>query len=121
MFRKIFYLTIFFIVLGVLAVGGLFYWFVVLHPGEEIEPANIQRILGKETPVIFSDGTTRLGVFFDQAHRQYVTYGQIPKDFVNALVASEDDAFFTHYGFDPLGIMRAVVKNYQMGRVVQGG
>ncbi len=121
MCKKIFYLSIFFLVLGVLAVGGLFYWFVILHPGEEIEPANIQRILGKESPVFFNDGTTRLGVFFDQAHRQYVTYEQIPKDFVNALVASEDDAFFTHYGFDPLGIVRAAVKNYQMGRVVQGG
>lgn len=62
------------------AVGGwAFYWLVVLHPGEEIDLANIQRILGKESPVFYSDGTTRLGAFFDQAHRQYVTYDQIPK------------------------------------------
>lgn len=121
MFKKLFYVLIFLIVLGILGVSGGFYWFVVLHPGDEIDPANIQRILGKETPVFFSDGTTRLGVFFDQAHRQYVSYEQIPKDFVNALVASEDDQFFSHYGFDPLGILRAAVKNYQMGRVVQGG
>ena len=121
MFKKIFYLTTFLMILGGLGLGGLFYWFVVLHPGNEVDPANIQHILGKETPVFFSDGTTKLGVFFDQAHRQYVSYEQIPKDFVNALVASEDDSFFLHYGFDPLGIIRAAVKNYQMGRVVQGG
>lgn len=120
MFRKIFYLSTFVIVTG-LGLGGLFYWFVVLHPGDEIDPANIQRILGKETPVFFSDGQTRVGVFFDQAHRQYVIYEQIPQDFVNALVASEDNSFFSHYGFDPLGIIRAAVKNYQVGRVVQGG
>ncbi len=101
--------------------GWAFYWLVVLHPGDEIDPANIQRILGKESPVFYSDGTTRLGAFFDQAHRQYVTYDQIPKNFVNALVASEDASFFLHYGFDPLGIIRAALKNYQMGRVVQGG
>lgn len=121
MFKKIFYLSAFFIVFAVTGLGWAFYWYVVLHPGDEIDPANIQRILGKESPVFFNDGKTRLGVFFDQAHRQYVTYEQIPKDFVNALVASEDNNFFSHYGFDPLGIMRAALKNYQMGRVVQGG
>ena len=121
MFKKIFYIVVFFIVLGLAGLGWVLYWLVVLHPGDEIDPENIQRILGKETPVFFSDGTTKLGVFFDQAHRHYVTYDQIPKDFVNALVASEDDNFFSHYGFDPLGILRAALKNYQMGRVVQGG
>ncbi|MFH2124358.1 MAG: transglycosylase domain-containing protein [Pseudomonadota bacterium] len=121
MFKKLFYVLIFLIVCGALGIGGAFYWFVVLHPGDEIDPANIQSILGKETPVYFNDGKIRLGVFFDEAHRQYVTYDQIPKNFVNALVASEDDQFFSHYGFDPLGILRAAIKNYQMGRVVQGG
>ena len=121
MSKKIFYLLSFLVILGASGIGWAFYFFVVLHPGNEIEPANIQRILGKETPVFYSDGKTRLGAFFDQAHRQYVTYEQIPKDFVNALVASEDNNFFSHYGFDPLGIMRAAFKNYKMGRVVQGG
>jgi len=109
------------IILGVLGCGWGFYWFVVLHPGDEIKAENIQRILGKETPVFYSDGVSRLGVFFDQAHRQYVTYDQIPREFVNALVASEDNRFFVHYGFDPIGILRAAIKNYQVGRVVQGG
>ncbi len=121
MFKKIFYFSVSFIILGLAGLGGLFYWLVVLHPGHEIDPSNIERILGNETPVFFNDGQTRLGVFFDQAHRQYVTYEQIPQDFVNALVASEDNNFFSHYGFDPLGIVRAVIKNYKMGRVVQGG
>jgi membrane peptidoglycan carboxypeptidase len=121
MLRKIFYLLSLLVIIGASGIGWAFYFFVVLHPGNEIDPANIQRILGKETPVFYSDGKTRLGAFFDQAHRQYVTYEQIPKDFVNALVASEDNNFFSHYGFDPLGIMRAAFRNYQMGRVVQGG
>ena len=121
MLRKVFYLIIFCLVLGLSGLGGAFYWFVVLHPGDEIDPDTIERILGRETPVFFSDGQTRLGVFFDQAHRQYVTYDQIPQDFVNALVASEDSNFFSHYGFDLRGIVRAFLRNYQMGRVVEGG
>jgi penicillin-binding protein 1A len=114
-----FFLTI--IVLICAGGAGALYWLVVLHPGQEIEPDNIRRILGKESPVLYSDGETRLGVFFDEAHRQYVSFNRIPKDFVNALVAAEDEKFFHHFGFDPIGISRAAIKNLLAGRVVQGG
>ena len=103
------------------ALAGAFYWLVVLHPGDEIKLANIQSILGKESHVFYSDNRTPLGVFFDQAHRQYVEYVEIPPAFVNALVASEDNRFFSHFGFDIVGIARAAIKNIQAGRVVQGG
>jgi len=115
---------LFFIILGVCLAGagaGFLYWAVVAEPGEEIQPENIQRILGKESHVFYSDGKTKLGVFFDTAHRQYVSYPEIPSDFVNALVASEDDRFFQHIGFDIIGITRAMIRNIQAGRVVQGG
>lgn len=103
------------------ALGGILYWYVVVEPGDEIALENIKKILGKESEVYYSDGKTKLGVFFDTAHRQYVRYFEIPHDFVNAMVASEDDRFFSHWGFDPLGIGRAMVKNIQAGRIVQGG
>ncbi len=97
------------------------YYFVAVQPGKEITMENIQSILGKESPVLYSDGITPLGVFFDDAHRQYVTWEQIPSTFVNALVASEDNRFFDHYGFDIVSITRAAIRNYEAGRVVQGG
>lgn len=108
-------------VLTLLVIGGGLYYLVVLHPGKEIAIENIQSILGKESPVLYSDGVTPLGVFFDDAHRKYVTWQQIPETFVNALVASEDNRFFKHFGFDAVSITRAAIKNYQAGRVVQGG
>ncbi len=121
MLKKIFSTLIVLVFLTLLAGGGTLYWLVVLNPGSEIEPENIQKILGKESPVFFRDGQTRLGVFFDQAHRQYVSIEDIPKNFINALVASEDNRFFSHFGFDIFGIIRAAVKNYQAGKVIQGG
>jgi len=114
------YLTSICLICGLLTAGGL-YWTVVLEPGEEIKIGNIRRILGKESHVFYSDGKSRLGVFFDNAHRQYVPYSEIPDVFVNALVASEDDRFFEHLGFDIIGITRAMLKNIAAGRVVQGG
>ncbi|MEN8189809.1 MAG: transglycosylase domain-containing protein [Thermodesulfobacteriota bacterium] len=121
MLKKLF---VFLLVVGVLVAsagaGGL-YWLVAVNPGSEIDSENIKKILGQESPVFYRDGQTRLGVFFDQAHRQYVSFEQIPENFVNALVASEDSRFFSHFGFDVQGIIRAAMKNYQAGRVVQGG
>jgi penicillin-binding protein 1A len=94
---------------------------VVVEPGSEISETNIAQILGRESHVYYSDGKTKLGVFFDTAHREYVKYSEIPSDFVNALVSAEDGRFFEHFGFDLGGISRAMVKNFQAGRVVQGG
>jgi len=107
--------------LSCLALWGVLHYFVVRHPGDEISLASIQAILGKESPVFYSDGQTPLGVFFDDAHRKYVRYEQIPKSFVNALVASEDNRFFQHHGFDLVSISRAALRNYKAGRVVEGG
>ncbi|HKJ64246.1 MAG TPA: transglycosylase domain-containing protein, partial [Desulfopila sp.] len=121
MLKKIFWFATVVVVLVVLAGAGALYWFVALNPGDKIRPENIHSILGKESPVFYSDGVTRLGVFFDEAHRQYVPYEKIPVNFINALVASEDNIFFSHFGFDIVGIVRAAIKNIQSGRIVQGG
>ncbi|MEM9269355.1 MAG: biosynthetic peptidoglycan transglycosylase, partial [Pseudomonadota bacterium] len=40
---------------------------------------------------------------------------------VNAVIATEDKRFYSHFGLDPKGIARAMVQNYRAGRMVQGG
>jgi len=102
------------------AAGGLYY-LVVLHPGEEISQENIQSILGRESPVYYRDGQEKIGVLFQTYHRQYLRYDQIPPQFIQALIAAEDNHFFHHYGIDPVGILRAIIANIKAGRVVQGG
>lgn len=109
------------VVLAVIGAGGVLYWFVVVEPGDEIAEENIRHILGRESPVYYNDGTTPLGAFFSEARRQYVDYEDIPEDFINALVAAEDNRFFSHFGFDIHGIARAAIKNIEAGRIVQGG
>jgi len=99
----------------------LYYWLVVVDPGEQIRQGSIEKILAVESPVYYSGGKEKLGVFFETSHRQYLPYAQIPKDFVNSLVASEDEKFFSHHGFDFLGVLRAMGANLLAGHVVQGG
>jgi penicillin-binding protein 1A len=119
-FRLFFFLA----VLGLLTAAGALgwvYWLVIKVPCPEIEPHRIASILGKESPVYYRDGQEKIGVLFEDIHRQYLTYEQLPKNFVKALVAAEDDQFFNHYGIDLPGIAKAMLVNYQAGRIIRGG
>lgn len=107
--------------LSVLVGIGGYYVYVVRQPGEAISLGNIENILTMESPVYYSDGSTKIGVFFEESHRQYLSSQQIPKYFSNAIVSSEDQNFYSHYGVDFKGLGRAMLANVKAGRVVQGG
>jgi len=52
---------------------------------------------------------------------QWVAYGRISTHLKRALIASEDDLFVNHEGFDWDGIQKAIEKNQRRGRIVAGG
>jgi len=52
--------------------------------------------------------------------RQLVRYNQVPRHFIDALIAVEDKRFYFHQGVDPKALLRAVVTT-ATGRGVQGG
>lgn len=68
--------------------------------------------------------TDRSGEVFAWRGDQYggdLTANQASPHLVNAVVATEDKRFYSHFGLDPIGMTRAMVTNYRAGRVVQGG
>ncbi|RLA93282.1 MAG: glycosyl transferase family 51, partial [Deltaproteobacteria bacterium] len=79
------------------------------------------KIFSVETPVYYDDGKSLIGVFFENEHRIYIKYKDIPKDFINALIAAEDKNFFRHFGIDPLSILRAAYVNFRAKKIIQGG
>lgn len=54
-------------------------------------------------------------------HYKWVPYEQISLHLKRAVVASEDDKFMEHKGFDWLGIQKAMAKNERKGKSVAGG
>src|SRR5690606_34640567 len=46
---------------------------------------------------------------------------EIPTHFIDALVAAEDQRFYSHYGFDLMGLARAALANYRAEKIRQGG
>ncbi|MFK7830514.1 MAG: penicillin-binding protein 1B [Congregibacter sp.] len=53
--------------------------------------------------------------------RLLVRLEDVPETLQGALLAVEDQGFFTHWGFSPTGIARAALGNLRSGRVVAGG
>ena len=50
-----------------------------------------------------------------------VTIDELPRHFIDALVAMEDRRFYSHFGVDPVGIIRAARRNYAAGGTREGG
>jgi penicillin-binding protein 1A len=50
-----------------------------------------------------------------------VRVSELPSFVVDSFLATEDRRFFEHPGFDPMAMVRAALRNYQSGTVVQGG
>ena len=53
--------------------------------------------------------------------RILVPLAQIPQSLRDAILATEDRRFYSHWGIDPIGVARAVIQNYRRGRIVEGG
>jgi len=81
----------------------------------------IRSVIAQESPILYRDGQTRIGVFFSKEHREYIPFKDIPEAWVQAIVAAEDKTFWTHPGVDFGGIARAMKQNIAAGRMVAGG
>lgn len=92
---------------GILSVVFIFLiaswgWFGELPTFERLE--NPQTNLATE--IISSDGVT-LGKYYLDDNRTPVAFEELPKNLVDALVATEDARYFEHSGIDARGTMRA--------------
>src|SRR3990170_4829396 len=72
------------------------------------------------TTVYAADGSV-LTEWHAEQDRVLVTYDELPKHLVDAVVAIEDRRFWIHPGVDVRAVARAAVENIEAGDVVQGG
>ena len=119
--RNIYVFILCFLVLAPCCFFGYVYYKVTRDAMISIERGVIDRVIASESPIFYDDGRTPIGAFFEKTHRKYIHYKEIPKIFVKALIASEDRNFFHHGGFDPKAMLRALLANLKMSKVVQGG
>ena len=59
------------------------------------------------TQIISSDGVV-LGKFYYNDNRTPITYEELPKNIVQALIATEDERYYDHSGIDWYATLRAI-------------
>ena len=78
------------------------------HPVEteivRLEP----RLFGSVSPLSHED-------------RSLLRIEDVPSELIEGLIVNEDRQFRSHFGVNPMGIARAMIRNIRAGRVVQGG
>jgi len=97
------------------AVAAYVFWPTDLPPVkalEEYTPSVGSRIYAADDEFITE---------FQAEKRIFVPLQQIPPALRNAIIAVEDARFYSHFGVDVRGILRAAYANFRHGRVVEGG
>ncbi|CAO4846154.1 MAG: Penicillin-binding protein 1F [Holosporales bacterium] len=100
-----------------LMLGGLvLMWFAQDLPDIQKLQGGVRR---PSVTIQANDGSV-IGTYGD-LHEDVIKVQDLPKHVPQALMAVEDRRFYYHFGIDFIGLIRASIRNYKAGRVVQGG
>ncbi len=91
--------------------------FVYLYKQTTLPDPN-KEFLTETTHVYYAGGKSELGKFAEQ-QRDVIGYDEMPDCIKDAVVAAENQSFWTDNGIDPKGILRAAFSNAQ-GNATQG-
>ena len=101
---------------GVWWLAGLY-----LYLSPNLPEADTLRNITLQTPMrVVSREGALIGQFGEQK-RKPLQFDQIPQSFVDALLAAEDDGFFSHSGIEPLSLGRAISELVLTGKKGSGG
>ncbi len=56
-----------------------------------------------------------------KSKKNYTTFEELPKTYVDAVIAIEDHRFYKHSGIDFIGVLRAIYSNIKNKELYQGG
>lgn len=110
-------LTLLSLFITVVAVGS----FIFLYLDSELPNVGELKTLQLQSPIRIYTVDGKLISEFGELHRTPVTFEQIPKLLINAVLATEDQRYFEHMGVDPYGLLRATTQLILTGTKSQGG
>ena len=93
-----------FFVLGCLALAGLY-----LSMRDELPSVESLKNVQWQTPMQIYSLDGKLISQFGEKKRTPMALEDMPQQLIDAILATEDDRFYHHFGVDPIGVMRAVV------------
>ena len=108
-------ITLALFVIAGLAIFGGYLWYLSVTAGLEVDPSLFPT--ARDLPVFLDKDGNEIEYFTET----YVSPSSLPDHVKHAFVALEDRRFYSHKGYDPRAIARAVVRNIAAGRTVEGG
>ena len=79
------------------------------------------RSIQLQIPLRIYSSDEKLIAEYGEMRRSPIAFNQIPRDFINALLAAEDDNFANHYGVEVSSLMRAATQLLKTGQIQTGG
>ena len=79
------------------------------------------RSIQLQIPLRVYSNDAKLIAEFGEMRRSPIAFADIPKDFINALLAAEDDNFANHHGVDFTSLVRAATQLLKSGQIQTGG
>lgn len=114
-----FYVPVLLMVVGALVawVGWIYLTTEYERRAAEFDLAQMEKM--EAASVIFDREGRELGKIFIQ-NRHPVPLDRVAPMMVNAVIAAEDNKYYSHKGVDYLGVVRAAIANYRRGKISQG-
>jgi len=114
MVKNIFF-TLFF--LGLLTPFLLLGYFLTV---EDYDISSLKEYKPSLTTRFYDKNGEKIANIFEDKHRYYASFSEIPPRVIEALLAIEDTTFFEHPGINIDAIFRAIIKDIKAGKLVEG-
>ena len=108
------------LLVGLIGAGTAAIWAYTMLSRTLPSVAALERFDPSEGSKVYDDNDELITEFHVE-RRIFVPLAQMPKPLREAIIATEDARFYSHYGVDPMGIARAIYQNFRRGRIVEGG
>ncbi|EKF76114.1 penicillin-binding protein [Alcanivorax hongdengensis A-11-3] len=92
-----------------------------LYLAPQLPPAGQIREVEYQIPLRIYTQDMKLVAEYGEKRRQPVSYDELPKPFISAVLAAEDEHFFSHHGVDFKGLVRAAVELVRYREIRSGG
>ena len=102
--------------LGVALVVGTYFYVKA-----DLPSVDILKDVRLQTPMRVYSQDGKLISQYGVKRRIPLSFDEIPENLKHAVIATEDSRFYSHYGVDPIGMMRAAVNLIVTGEKGQGG
>ena len=99
-----------------LSISGAF-----LYLSPNLPSVDSLRSIQLQIPLRIYSSDNKLIAEYGEMRRSPIRFEDIPEEFIDALLAAEDDNFANHHGVDVTGLMRAATQLVRSGQIQSGG